>query len=678
MSINPLKALIEFSSAYQQYATKNGQANPSATTHAQMQELFKNWSDILAALTNNLWQPQKEYNVGQVIESPNMQPNMIAICITGGISGDVEPNWEQDVASLNDNSVTWLLTTKISLAVSITDGLATIKSPLGADIKIDNINVNKFSSEFGITIADSGIPSINDSSNNVPTTSWVRNLIEANASTFAPKPCYNRRLIRNVDGTVSIYWRDPENTIADGNVIATWTKTVIVKKLGEYPKTPNDGIVVITNSVKNQFAENPYIDSGETEGYFYKAFPYNQENYSKSDLNKFEFFSYAIYIDETDPVETTCVHKVEGYDNYFLDNCFMNFVDDTFYWGGWKDEAWLPKPCMLKYSGEVDYYLNQNDYTKREDGITSSDVTNTSYEGNAMMEWNTIFTKVQREGKRLYIYASSDKLDDEYECYSCLKSDGTYGKHFYMPIYEGSVINSKLRSMSTNARPTSNTTAENEAVYAANNGANWTTTVWADEQLMQIMGVIMFGRLNFQVACGYNCGSSTSALTHNCGSGNTKGMFYGQASTSSYATKYFGMENWWGHRWRRPNGLMLINYTIYVKMTRHTGDGSTATDYNRTGAGYINTGLTIPSASESYIKQVHGDKKALFAPKIVSGGSATTYYSDACWSASGTTMLLLGGSVYHALLAGLFAFSVAHSPSASSWVLGASVSYKPF
>ena len=43
--------------------------------------------------------------------------------------------------------------------------LATIKSPLGEDIKIDNINVNKLSSEFGITIADSGIPSINTSFN---------------------------------------------------------------------------------------------------------------------------------------------------------------------------------------------------------------------------------------------------------------------------------------------------------------------------------------------------------------------------------------------------------------------------------------------------------------------------------------------------------------------------------
>ena len=93
---NPLKALIEFTSAYQQYATKDGQANPAATTHAQMQELFKNWSEILAALTNSIWQPSKIYSVGQIVSSPNMQPNTAAICLTAGTSGSSETEWEQE------------------------------------------------------------------------------------------------------------------------------------------------------------------------------------------------------------------------------------------------------------------------------------------------------------------------------------------------------------------------------------------------------------------------------------------------------------------------------------------------------------------------------------------------------------------------------------------------------
>lgn len=46
----------------------------------------------------------------------------------------------------------------------------------------------------------------------------------------------------------------------------------------------------------------------------------------------------------------------------------------------------MPKPCMLKTNGQVDYYLNENDYSKKADG-TASDITNVNYNGNAMMEW---------------------------------------------------------------------------------------------------------------------------------------------------------------------------------------------------------------------------------------------------------------------------------------------------
>ena len=493
---------------------------------------------------------------------------------------------------------------------------------------------------------------------------------------FAPANCYNRRIVRS-GNSVSLMWRDPEPTIVDGNVIASWTKTVIVKKEGSYPENVTDGTIVVTSTVKNQYASTAYVDTqANSSNWFYRAFPYSNSAYSLSDLNKFDFFSYAIYIDEDDPVEETCVHKLAGYDNYFLDFMEMNFTTDKFYWGGWKDEPWIPKPCMLTYAGVVDYYLNPDDYTQKADG-TASAVTNTGYSGNAMMEWQSIFTKVERVGSKLYMYFASHKLDDGYECYSTKKSDGTYADHFYMPIYEGSLVGSTLRSMSTGAKPKVSTTAEQEATYAAANGTGWTTTVWADENLMQMIGVLCFGRLNFQVACGYNCGSSTSAVTHNCGSGNTKGMFYGQTSTSSYATKFFGMENWWGHRWRRPNGLMMLSGTVYVKMTRSTVDGSTVTDYNRTGSGYINTGIKVPSASESYIKHVAGSKWGTFIPDVVSGGSSTTYYSDACWSAtSDTRQLLLGGSVYDGFLAGLFAFNVSDAPSHSLWLLGASISYK--
>ena len=528
------------------------------------------------------------------------------------------------------------------------------------------------------TLSASGVPAANADNNDVANTAWVRRTIETMAETLAPDPVKARKIEKS-GNTVKLWWSDPDDGTADGVTVSRWGKTIIVKKQGSYPEKPTDGTVVVTVTTRNQYADEPYTDTQVSpENWYYRAFPMSPGGmYSTSELNRFGFWHYAIYIDETDPDEETCVHKLGGYDNYFFERPFMDFDEDKFYWGGWKNVQMLPKPCMLNSDGTVDYYLDPDDYTKKADG-TASDVTNMSYDGNAMMEWAPVFTKVVREGNRLYMYFCSEKYDDDYECYSCKKSDGEYGEHFYMPIYEGYVSSGKMRSMSSGQKPTVNTTAENEATYATANGTGWNTTLWADEQLLQMLGILFFERLNLQVACGYNPGSSTSAITHVNGTANAKGMFYGHASTNAVGTKYFGMENWWGHRWRRCNGLMTIDRRVKVKLTNSTIDGSTVTGYNRTGNGYIDTGVDVPSASESYIKEISGDPRCVTAPVTVSGASSTTYYCDAAWSAAGTMQLVLGGSVINGALAGLFAFLVSAAPSYAFWDFGASLSYKSF
>ena len=519
-----------------------------------------------------------------------------------------------------------------------------------------------------------GILPIANGGTGATTAAQARETLGLDTLGIPPAPVLNRRIEKS-GSVVKLYWREPNDITVDGSKIAGWTKTVVVKKQGAYPETPADGTIVLTNTVRDKYAKTPYIDTQtNASDWYYRAFPYNEGTYSKEASNKFGWYSYAFYIDEDDPVESTCVHPVAGYENYHLTPAHMDFVDDKFFWGGWENAQILPRPCMLKTDGTVDYYLNQDDYTKKENGA-ASDVTNTSYNGNAMMEFPCIYSKVEHIGSKLYIYIASHKLDSEYECYSCLRNDGTYNEHFYLPIYEGYVLSNKIRSLSSNTKPTGGTTAENEATYAAANGAGWYTTTWADEILMQMLGVLLFGRLNIQIALGYNCGSSSGGLTHNCGSGNAKGMFYGKESTGPTATKYFGMENWYGHRWRRCNGLMLVDYKYKVKLTRHSKDGSTTNEYNRTGSGYIDTGLTCPSANSSYIKTVHGSKYGAFLPKVVTGASNKTYYCDGVWSAGGTTQVLCGGSVYNGELAGLFACLLNLAPSSGNWDCGASLSY---
>lgn len=679
------------------YATdEDGNANPNATTSQQIQDyMVQNGDTVKNLVDNGLWQPNTDYAVNAVLRSPNMPANTCAIVTTAGQTGSIEPVWTNaSNGEVTDGTVKYTLKPIVASGFSENaDGLVTkpTAQDTGKFLRADNTWQNAVAFDDGNTgsattpvfVQNGKAVAFNQSigGNNVPVyvDGGVIKPCNAIIGTGIPTtPVTNRRIER--DGSqVTLYWKDPIDSIIDGVTITEWQKTIIVKKQGSYPTSVNDGTVVIESSTRDQYLETGYVDTqANPENWYYRAFPQSKGGlYSDSELNRFGFWHYCIYIDESDADEETCVHNVEGYDNYFLDKCYMDFDNDEFNWGGWENAEFLPKPCMLNYDGTVAYYLDTNDYTKKATG-EASDVTDTSFNGNAMMEWKPVYVKVERKDGKLYLYYCSEKYSDSYECWSAKKSDGSYAEHFYLPIYEGVNVDGKLRSMSTGTKPTSNTTAETEATYATANGEGWNTTVWADEDLLRIMGILMFRRLNFQKACGYNCGSSSSALTHNTGTANQKGMFYGQESTSAYATKYFGSENWWGHRWRRCNGLMCISRRYYVKLTHSTVDGSTVTGYNRTASGYIDTGIDCPSASESYIKTVAGDNKLITAPTVVSGASSTTYFCDAAWSNTGTTQLLCGGAVNAGVASGLFAWVVNSAPSSSNWSYGASVSYKGF
>ena len=126
---------------------------------------------------------------------------------------------------------------------------------------------------------------------------------------------------------------------------------------------------------------------------------------------------------------------------------------------------------MLKYDGTVDYYLDPDDYTKKEDG-TASDVANSAYAGNAMIEWG-------QNGRRIYykvvpdsgsnvnatVYIADGKPDDDFKDWSFINNQGVEVDHFYTPIYNGSEISSKLRSISGQT-PVKSKTATQEMTLA--------------------------------------------------------------------------------------------------------------------------------------------------------------------------------------------------------------------
>lgn len=499
-----------------------------------------------------------------------------------------------------------------------------------------------------------------------------------NSAGIVPDNCKKMRFKRN-GSNVSLSWKDPDDTIVEGQVICTWHATYIVRKLGAYPENPQDGEVVLVNTQKNLYEDTPLtlVEPEADDEYFYSAFPASSEGAKNlSPRNRFGVWVYGWVINEDDPVEETAVQYMDEADNRFYEHCYMDFANDKFEFGDWKIDELLPKPCMLKFDGTVDYYLDENDYTKKADG-TASDIANVNYGGNAMAEFPRVFRKKWRSRNKQYCLFSNIKLDEGFDCLPCKNSDGSYTESFFGPMFEGTKDSAgRMRSIVTGTKALNNTTAEAEMAAARLNGPGHDITNWAAEDYWRDLGILLFKRLNIQAALGFGATASSQNLTVNTGCSVSKpGPFWGSKDASANGMKMFCMENFYGHRWRRFVGCLLINGVFHVKMTKSQIDGSTTDDYNLTGDGYINTGITAPAASQSYIKKLAAGKYGGLPVEV--GGSSTTYYCDGMWSdLSGVRMPLSGGQVANGVLGGLFSFNVHIVPSYSNWYSGGSLFFK--
>lgn len=121
-------------------------SDPSkGTTEQQYQEWVRNHHNVLNdVVAAHLWQPNKAYNVGEVVESPNMIANTVARVITAGTSAAAEPVWSSAGHTIADGTVTWAMlyrTIDYATQEEVTAGTNTSKivtpAMLGRTIKTD-------------------------------------------------------------------------------------------------------------------------------------------------------------------------------------------------------------------------------------------------------------------------------------------------------------------------------------------------------------------------------------------------------------------------------------------------------------------------------------------------------------------------------------------------------------
>ncbi len=348
--------------------------------------------------------------------------------------------------------------------------------------------------------------------------------------------------------------------------------------------------------------------------------------------NKY-FFGYDINLSEPNP-QLRVSYPLEV-NNYGYLPAKMEYATGVFDYGSWSNiagNAFMPRPCMLNYDGTVAYYLDPNDYTKKEDG-TASDVSNVNFPGNAMMEWGKIFTKRWETLDGIYHFRCSDvQLDSDYECWCNYDINDNQIEHFYTPIYYGSLVSGKLRSISGQAYMVSQT-RQTEINYAKANGADWYTEVLSDRLLIQDLLVLMAKSTDGQVA--YGVGSNAQSMSLDQGSMNNRGLFWG-GNTLASGVKIFGMENWWGYLCRATAGWIYTSAGHLIKITRGVKDGSTASDYNVTGAGYLSA-PKITGTSNSGITKMQTYPFGRIPIQL--NGSTSTYEADMVYYTAGYALL---------------------------------------
>ena len=455
------------------------------------------------------------------------------------------------------------------------------------------------------------------------------------------------------------------NRKGNGTITATSNNTSVAKI-----KSINQSTGVVTVESVNDTTGTAKITVKVAEGTNYKA----ASDTTVSVTATFREYLYGFDLTIADSNPATRVTYPSDVENSGFAKAVMNF-GGAFSYGSWPStpgEKFMPRPCMLRFNGTVDYYLNPNDYTKKADG-NNSDVANMNYGGNAMMEWPKIYVK-RWESNGVYHFRCSDmKVDSDYECWSNYDKNNKEIPHFYTPIFFGSKDGSnRLRSISGQSNFVGNT-AQTEVTYAKNNGADiWYTEVLSDRDLVNDLLTMMFKSTDLQATAGYGVCSASAAIAP--GSMNTKGLFWGAGDKTS-GVKVFGMENWWGNIFRRIAGWCISGGTQKVKLTRGTKDGTTVGDYNFDGNGY-KTISSVNLTRSGYISKMKTEPFGRFP--MEANGSTTTFEADQVWADSGNGYYAyVGGYWCLGLDCGPFCALLYFVPSNASAGLGAALSCKP-
>lgn len=373
--------------------------------------------------------------------------------------------------------------------------------------------------------------------------------------------------------------------------------------------------------------------------------------------------------------------------------------------------------CTISNTDNVKKYLKANDWTKWEDGTTSSqDSSGVGVEA---------FVEIP-EHYRLLIATPDNTVEIRMSEYNL--PGYTKVEKKYIGAYEGSVNldssshNNLLRTQVRNTAPIISKTRTEFQTMARNNNRtnNWNIYTYDAHRDLTWLFVVEYATLNSQKAFNANLtaegyhqgglgeGVTTGSVKINgadawsfvpCGTTNSLGngtgiIEYTHTNTNAEGTstgtkvvnvpRYRGIENPFGHVWKNVIDVVVAGTDNSVYICKdYTKFGTFEGGTNPTAEQLIAAGYELQDFKEStitsqYVKKLVNNNQADLFPTVVGNGAgATTYYCDCHWTSATATprTLLVGGSSGNVSHAGLFSLHSYGELDSSSGIVGTRITF---
>lgn len=394
---------------------------------------------------------------------------------------------------------------------------------------------------------------------------------------------------------VSLTWTDPVDKTATpgGEVVAVWAYTRILRKVGSAPAGPNDGVLVVESSIRNQYQNAVYTDTDVSNDvtYFYAAYAYTDKGIASEGVNTEGVTPKAINI-----------YGVE-----------WNGTDTT-KWTRTDTSAAFPDPEPAVNNGAgsspFDNLMPWKGMVKSEDP-----------EAGSLVSIPKFWYKLTQSGKSLKIQISDGEVDGFSVSPAHMdRGDGKGERDIvYIGRYHcGSDFKSKSGQLPKNniQRVTARTSIHNLGETIWQMDFNMLFTIW-------LLYLVEFADWNSQKVIGYGCGLQETYEQQNTGASDSMVYHTGtpKATRETYGTgmQYRNIEGLWDNVNDWLDGIQStlegLNIILGPNKFNNTGEG-----------GNIITNVTLQGFPSAFKTSKSGGFDTFFATEVE--GSDSTFSTD--------------------------------------------------